>query len=150
MARLLGVQLPDKERIEFALTLVYGVGWTVSGKILAQVNVDKNKHVKDLSEDEIRKIAEFIDKNYKVEGDLREKFAGDLKRLREIGSYRGYRHLKNLPVRGQRTRSNARTKRGKRKTVGALRKETWAKLEQGKTAGGAAAAGAKTEPAAKK
>ena len=148
MVRLLGVQLPDEGRVEYALTLIYGVGWTNSTKILAQVKVDKNKRVKDLKEEEVKKIVEFIDKNYKVEGELREKLAGDLKRLREIGNYRGHRHTKNLPVRGQRTKSNARTKRGKRRTVGALRKETWAKLEQGKT-GAAASPDAKAAPAKK-
>src|SRR3989344_458327 len=145
MVRLLGVQLTDSDRVEYALTLIYGVGWTNSAKILAQVKIDKNKHVKDLKEEEVKKIVEFIDKNYKVEGELREKIAGDLKRLREIGNYRGHRHLRSLPVRGQRTRSNARTKRGKRKTVGALRKETWAKMEQGKTG----AAATETKPAEK-
>jgi small subunit ribosomal protein S13 len=89
--------------------------------------------VKDLTEDDLKKIIEVIEKNYKIEGDLREQLTGDIKRLREITSYRGLRHLRNLPARGQRTRSNARTKRGKRKTVGALRKEVWAKMEQGKT-----------------
>ncbi|OGK11869.1 30S ribosomal protein S13 [Candidatus Roizmanbacteria bacterium RIFCSPLOWO2_01_FULL_37_12] len=147
MVRLLGVQIPDDKRIEYALTLLYGVGWANSAKILDQVKIDKSKTLKDLKEDEIKKIIEFIDKNYKVEGELREKIAGDMQRLREIGNYRGQRHLRNLPVRGQRTRSNARTKRGKRKTVGALRKETWAKLEQGKT--GAGAATAKSEEAPK-
>ncbi len=139
MVRLLGVQLPDDKRIEYALTLMYGISWNRSGKILTQVNVDKNKHVKDLSEEEIKKIIEFIEKNYLIEGDLREELGSDIKRLKEIQSYRGSRHVHNLPVRGQRTRSNARTKRGKRKTVGALRKEVWAKMEQGKTAGEQAA-----------
>ena len=147
MARLLGVQIPDDKRIEYALTLLYGVGWANSAKILNQVKIDKDKAIKDLTEEEIKKIVEFINKNYKVEGELREKIAVDMQRLREIGNYRGIRHLRNLPVRGQRTRSNARTKRGKRKTVGALRKETWAKLEQGKTA--TAVAGAKAEAAPK-
>ena len=141
MVRLLGIQIPDNKRIEYALTLFYGIGMSNSGKILDQVKVDKNKQVKDLTESEIKKIIEVIDKNYKIEGDLKEKITGDIKRLKEIGSYRGIRHIRNLPVRGQRTRSNARTKRGKRKTVGALRKETWAKMEQGKV--GTAAAGAK-------
>lgn len=133
MVRLLGVVLPDDKRIEFALTMLYGVGWERSGKILEQVQVDKHKKVKDLSEIDLKKIIQVIEKDYKIEGDLREQITGDIKRLREIGSYRGLRHLKGLPVRGQRTRSNARTKRGKRKTVGALRKEVWAKMEQGKT-----------------
>ena len=133
MARLLGVQLPDNKRVDYALTMLYGVGWSRSGKILGQINIDKAKKVKDLTEDEVKKIIEVIEKNYKIEGDLREEIRGDIKRLKEIGSYRGIRHARSLPVRGQRTRSNARTKRGKRKTVGALRKETWAKMDQGKT-----------------
>src|SRR3989344_858799 len=137
MARLLGIQIPDNKRIAYALTFLYGIGWSTSEKILSQVKVDKNKLVKDLSEDEIKKIIEVIEKNYKIEGDLREKISGDIKRLKEISSYRGLRHVRNLPVRGQRTRSNARTKRGKRKTVGALRKEIWVNMEQGKTRTGA-------------
>lgn len=147
MVRLLGVILPDDKRIEYALTLLYGVGWALSGKILEQVRVDKHKKVKDLTEDDLKKIIEVIEKNYKIEGDLREQLTGDIKRLREITSYRGLRHLRNLPARGQRTRSNARTKRGKRKTVGALRKEVWAKMEQGKT--GAEAAATKSPEGAK-
>lgn len=133
MVRLLGVQLPDDKRIEYALTFLYGIGRSSSAKILNQVKVSKNKRVRDLSEEEVKKIVEAIDKNYRIEGDLREEITGNIKRLKEIGSYRGTRHLRNLPVRGQRTRSNARTKRGKRKTVGALRKEVWSKMEQQKT-----------------
>jgi len=133
MARLLGNTLPDDKRIEYALTLLYGIGWTNSGKILKQVGIDLHKRVKDLSEDDLKKITAVIEKDYKVEGNLKEQINEDIKRLREIGSYRGVRHAKGLPVRGKRTRSNARTKRGKRKTVGALRKEVWAKLEQNKT-----------------
>lgn len=140
MARLLGVILPDNKRVEYALTLLYGVGWSNAKKILEQANIDRNKKVSDLSEDELKKITALIEKNYKVEGDLREEINENIKRLREIASYRGLRHLRNLPVRGQRTRSNARTKRGKRRTVGALRKEAWAKLEQK-----APASSAKTE-----
>ncbi|OGK17179.1 30S ribosomal protein S13 [Candidatus Roizmanbacteria bacterium RIFCSPHIGHO2_01_FULL_39_12c] len=143
MARLLGVQLPDDKRIEYALTMLYGIGWSRSGRILEQVLIDRSKKVKDLSEDEIKKIIEFIEKNFKVEGSLREEITGDVKRLKEINSYRGIRHAKNLPVRGQRTRSNARTKRGKRRTVGALRKETWAKMGQGKPGGAEAKSVAK-------
>lgn len=130
MARIHGVVLPDAKKIEYALTLLYGVGWDNSGKILDAAGVDRNKRVNVLTEDEIKKIGEFIDKNYKVEGDLREEVTGNINRKKEIGSYIGLRHLRGLPVRGQRTRSNARTKRGKRKTVGALKKEVWAKLEQ--------------------
>lgn len=133
MVRLLGITLPDDKRIEYGLTLLYGIGWSNANKILNQANIDKNKKIKDLSENDLKKIVSIIEKVYKVEGDLREEVSENIKRLREIGSYRGQRHLRNLPVRGQRTRSNARTKRGKRKTVGALRKEAWAKLEQNKS-----------------
>lgn len=143
MARMMGIILPDNQRIEYALTLLYGVGWKNSGKILAQAGIDKSKRVKDLSEEEIKKINLVIDHGYKVEGDLKEIVNENIKRLKEIGSYRGSRHMKGLPVHGQRTRSNARTKRGARKTVGALKKEVWAKLEQQKTSGST------TTPAAK-
>lgn len=130
MARLLGLQLPDQVRVEYALTLFYGIGWKTSGKILKSVGIDTHKRVKDLSEEDLKKIVTEIEKEHTVEGELREKLNDDLKRLREISSYRGTRHVRGLPVRGQRTRSNARTKRGKRKTVGALKKEVWAKLDQ--------------------
>lgn len=143
MVRLLGIVLPDSKNIDYALTLLYGLGWSASHKILAQIGVERTKKVKSLTEEEIKKLTSFIEKNYKVEGDLRELLAENYKRLREIGSYRGMRNLKGLPVRGQRTRSNARTKRGKRKTVGALRKEAWAKMEQGQPKGAAATAAKK-------
>lgn len=133
MVRLMGVILPDDKRIEYALTLLYGIGWNNAKKILSQLNIDPHRKVKELSEDEFKKITAVIEKNYKVEGNLKEEISENIRRLKEIGSYRGLRHIKGLPVRGQRTRSNARTKRGKRKTVGALRKEVWAKLEQSKT-----------------
>lgn len=133
MMRLFGVILPDDKRIEYALTLLYGVGLARSKKVLAEVQVSPHKRVKDLTEEELKKINAVIDKQFKVEGDLKEELNGNIKRLKEIGSYRGARHLHGLPVRGQRTKSNARTKRGKRKTVGALKKEAWAKLEQNKT-----------------
>lgn len=134
MARLLGVTLPDEKRIDYSLTLVYGIGWTNVKTILSQAGVDAKKKVKEISEEELKKINEIIEKNYKVEGYLRESINENVKRLREIGSYRGIRHIRGLPVNGQRTKANARTKRGKRKTVGALKKEMWAKLEQQKTA----------------
>lgn len=134
MTRLLGINLPDDKRIDYALTLVYGIGWTRSKALLEQVKVNPSKRVKAISEEEMKKITQVLEKAYKVEGDLREEINENLKRLREIGSYRGMRHLRGLPVRGQRTRSNGRTKRGKRKTVGALKKEDWAKLDQTKTA----------------
>jgi small subunit ribosomal protein S13 len=130
MVRIVGVNLPDNKRIEYALTLIYGIGWSNVKKILSAVKVDGNKKVKDLTESEIKKIQDEIEKNYKVEGDLREMVSENIKRLKDIGSYRGIRHTRNLPVRGQRTRSNARTKRGKRKTVGALRKEDQIKLQE--------------------
>lgn len=133
MARLLGVTLPDDKRIEYALTLLYGIGWTSAGAILKNAGIDTHKRVKELTEDELKKITAILEKSYKVEGDLKEELNEHMKHLKEIGCYRGIRHGKGLPVRGQRTRSNARTKRGKRKTVGALRKEVWAKLEQNKT-----------------
>ncbi|MBI3619695.1 30S ribosomal protein S13 [Candidatus Roizmanbacteria bacterium] len=156
MTRLHGVVLPDDKRIEYALTLLYGIGMATAGKVLAKAQVDKNRRVKDLSEDDIKKITGLIEANYKIEGDLKEEVIGNIKRLKEIASYRGIRHIRNLPVRGQRTKSNARTKRGKRKTVGALRKEMWAKLEQNKAPGAAAGATtavptpAKEAPVAKK
>lgn len=134
MVRLLGIILPDDKRIEYGLTLLYGIGWSNVNKILKQANINRNTKIKDLSENDLKKIVAIIENDYKVEGDLREEISENIKRLKEIGSYRGLRHIKGLPVRGQRTRSNARTKRGKRKTVGALRKEAWAKLEQNKTA----------------
>lgn len=133
MARLLGITLPDDKRVEYALTLLYGIGWTSSGDILKQAGIDTKKRVKELTEEELKKITVIIDKSFKVEGNLKEQLNEQMKHLKEIGCYRGNRHVKGLPVRGQRTRSNARTKRGKRKTVGALRKEVWAKLEQNKT-----------------
>lgn len=134
MARMLGVTLPDEKRIDYALTILYGIGWTNVKTILSQTGVDANKKVKEVTEEEFKKILEVIETNYKVEGYLREAINENIKRLREIGSYRGIRHIRGLPVNGQRTKSNARTKRGKRKTVGALKKEMWAKLEQNKTA----------------
>lgn len=134
MVRLLGLNLPDDKRVEYALTLIYGLGWKRAGQILNQTGIDKHKKMSQLSEEDLKKIIQAIEKNYQIEGDLREQITGNIKRQKEMGSYRGLRHSKGLPVRGQRTRSNARTKRGKRKTVGALKKETWAKLEQAKPA----------------
>ncbi len=129
MVRLLGLNLPDDKRVEYALTLFYGVGWKKAGQILDNLRIDKNKKLNQLNETELKDIIVEIEKKHKIEGDLREEVAISIKRLKEMGSYRGIRHIKGLPVRGQRTRSNARTKRGKRKTVGALKKEAWAKME---------------------
>src|SRR3989339_13253 len=140
MVRIFGLVIPDGKRIEYALTLVYGLGWTSAGKICEMAGVDKHKKLSELKEEDVRKIVSIIEKNYKVEGDLREELTGNIKRLKEIVAYRGVRHTRGLPVRGQRTKSNSRTKKGKRKTVGALKKEVWAKLEGAKTAAPAAAA----------
>ena len=122
MARIAGVDLPNEKRIEAALPYIFGVGPTLAKKIVADCNLDPNIRTKNLSEEEINKIARAVEK-YKVEGDLRREIQENIKRLQEIGSYRGIRHNKNLPVRGQRTRVNARTKRGKRITIGTVRKE---------------------------
>jgi len=132
MVRIFGISLPDDKRVDYGLTLIYGIGWSRVRKILKSTNIDPNKKIGSLSEEELKKINDFIEKHYRVEGDLKEEIMENIKRLKEIGCYRGIRHIRGLPVRGQRTRSNARTKRGKRKTVGALRKEVWAKLEQEK------------------
>ena len=129
MIRIMGVNLPDEKRIIYALTAIYGIGWSVSKNILHQTNVDVNKKVKEISEEELKNIQKVIEK-IKVEGALKEEIVTNIKRLKEIGSYRGMRHAKSLPVWGQRTKSNARTKRGKRKTVGALKKEDQAKQTQ--------------------
>jgi small subunit ribosomal protein S13 len=117
MARIAGVDLPRGKRIEVALTYIYGIGRTTSRDILSQTGVDPNTRVKDLAEAEISSLREVIDRNYRVEGDLRREVTMNIKRLQEIGCYRGIRHRRNLPVRGQRTRTNARSKRGARKTV---------------------------------
>ncbi|HEY74757.1 MAG TPA: 30S ribosomal protein S13 [Thermoflexia bacterium] len=117
MARIAGVDLPRNKRVEIGLTYIYGIGRTRSNEILRKAGVDPNKRVKDLTETEISRIREIIDREYTVEGDLRREVQMNIKRLIEIGCYRGLRHRMNLPVRGQRTRTNARTKRGPRKTV---------------------------------
>jgi small subunit ribosomal protein S13 len=117
VARISGVDLPRDKRVEIGLTYIYGIGRTRSSQVLAAAGVNPDTRIKDLTESEISRIREFIDREYKVEGDLRREVAMNIKRLTEIGSYRGQRHRRNLPVRGQRTRTNARTKRGPRKTV---------------------------------
>lgn len=118
MARIAGVDLPREKRVEIGLTYIYGIGRTKSNEILKAAGVNPDTRVKDLTEDEVIKLREVIDKGgYKVEGDLRRDTALDIKRLMEIGCYRGLRHRKNLPVRGQRTKTNARTRKGPRKLV---------------------------------
>lgn len=117
MARIAGVNVPDNKRAVIALTYIYGIGNTQSRQILKDLKIEESVRVKDMSESELTAIREHINKEYTVEGDLQRIVAGNLKRLREIKSYRGVRHVQNLPVRGQRTKTNARTKRGKRVAV---------------------------------
>jgi len=117
MARIAGVDVPRDKRVEIALTYIFGIGRSTSGKILAAAGVNPDTRVRDLTEDELSRIRDIIDKNYKVEGDLRREIALNIKRLTEIGCYRGIRHRKGLPVRGQRTKTNARTRKGPRRTV---------------------------------
>ncbi|MCR4432165.1 MAG: 30S ribosomal protein S13 [Tepidanaerobacteraceae bacterium] len=121
MARIAGVDLPREKRVEVALTYIYGIGLSRSRQILMEADVNPDTRVKDLAEREITRLRDIIEKNYKVEGDLRREVAMNIKRLVEIGSYRGIRHRKGLPVRGQRTRTNARTRKGPAKTVGVRR-----------------------------
>ncbi len=130
MARILGRDLPDQKRVDIALTYIYGIGRSNVYPILKEAKIESAKRIRELTEEEIGRIQKVVEKDYKIEGDLRSEVAENIKRLKEIGSYRGIRHARGLPVRGQRTRSNARTKRGLRKTVGALRKETRARLDQ--------------------
>jgi small subunit ribosomal protein S13 len=115
--RIAGVDLPRGKRVEIGLTYIYGIGRSRSNEILAQTGIDPDKRAKNLTESETTRLREFIDKNYRVEGDLRRQVAQNIRRLKDIGCYRGIRHRRNLPVRGQRTRTNARTRKGPRKTV---------------------------------
>ena len=128
MIRISGIDLPQNKKVLYALPYIYGIGKTLSSKILAETKVDPDKRVKDLSEAEVSKIQKALDVIV-IEGDLRRIVSQNVRRLEEIGTYRGLRHRKNLPARGQRTRSNARTKRGKRMTVGAIKKEVAMKME---------------------
>jgi len=123
MARIAGVDIPREKRVEIALTYIYGVGLRSSQKILKQTSVNPDTRVRDLTEDQVNRLREVIDRTFKVEGDLRREVALNIKRLIEIGSYRGSRHRRNLPVRGQRTKTNARQRRGPKKTVGARKKK---------------------------
>ncbi len=123
MARLAGVDLPRDKRVEVGLTYIYGIGLPSARAILAKAGVDPNTRVKDLSEDEVGAIRKIIDSEYVVEGDLRREVSLNIKRLMEIGCYRGIRHRRNLPVRGQNTKNNSRTRKGPKKTVGRKKKE---------------------------
>jgi len=130
MARISGIDLQNKKRLDIALTSIYGIGRNNVKKLLDTAQVQGSLRVEKITEEQLNRIQKTLDKGFKTEGNLRTEIIENIKRLKEIGSYRGLRHAKNLPVRGQRTRVNARTKRGKRQTVGALRKETRAKIEQ--------------------
>ncbi len=121
MARIAGVDLPREKRIEIGLTYIYGIGLTSSKRILKEANVDPDTRVKDLTDDEAKRIAEVVSETQIVEGDLRREIAMNIKRLQEIGCYRGIRHRRGLPVRGQRTKTNARTRKGGKRTVSAVR-----------------------------
>jgi small subunit ribosomal protein S13 len=123
MARISGIDIPREKRVEISLTYIYGIGLPTSQKILSQANVNPDTRVRDLTEDQVNRLREIIDRRYKVEGDLRREVALNIKRLQEIGSYRGSRHRRNLPARGQRTKTNARQRRGPRRTVGVRRKK---------------------------
>ena len=123
MARIAGVDLPNEKRIEAGLTYIYGIGWTTSRKILEKTGIDPSTRVKDLTEEEAGKIRKVIESDYMVEGDLRRDVSMNIKRLQEIGCYRGIRHRRGLPVRGQKTKTHARTRKGVKKTVGRSKKK---------------------------
>ncbi len=123
MARIAGVDLPRDKRVEAALPYIYGVGLNRSREILRQVDVNPDTRVRDLTDDEVARLREYIDRNFKVEGELRAEIQLNIRRLIDVGSYRGLRHRRGMPVRGQRTKTNARTRKGPRKTVGVKRKK---------------------------
>ena len=123
MPRIVGVDIPKEKKIEVALSYIYGVGRCNAKKILSTAAVNPHKRAKELTEEEVSKITSIIQKDYKVEGELRRELSDNVRRLMEIGSYRGLRHRKGLPVRGQRTRTNARTRKGPKKTIGVTRKK---------------------------
>ena len=124
MARISGVDLPREKRVEYGLTYIYGIGLKTSQKMLAEVGINPDTRVKDLSESDISKLRDYIEHNLKVEGDLRREVALNIKRLMEIGCYRGLRHRRGLPVRGQNTKQNARTRKGPKKTLAGKKKAT--------------------------
>ena len=123
MARIAGIDIPREKRVEVALTYIYGIGLPTAQKILVSANVNPDTRVRDLTDEQVNRLRDLIDRRYKVEGDLRREVALNIKRLIEIGSYRGMRHRRNLPARGQRTKTNARARLGPKKTVGARRKK---------------------------
>ncbi len=132
MPRVLGIDIPPNKRIEYALCYIYGVGSSRAGEIVQKLGLDRDMRAKDLSDEQITAIAEVLQRDYRVEGDLRREVAQNIRRLSGIGCYRGLRHRRGLPVRGQRTRTNARTRKGRKKTVGAVRnKEARAAAKNG-------------------
>ncbi|MCM8814872.1 MAG: 30S ribosomal protein S13 [Candidatus Omnitrophica bacterium] len=138
MARILGVEIPNEKKVFIGLTYIYGIGRSIANKIIKATGVNPDKRVKDLTEEEIGKISNFVQQNFKIEGDLRREISGNIARLVDINCYRGLRHKRSLPVRGQRTRTNARTRKGPRKTVGvirdkAARKAIKAKIKEGES-----------------
>lgn len=135
MPRIVGVDIPKEKRVEIALMYIYGIGRALSNKILKVANISPDKRAKDLTEEDVAKLSSIIQKDYKVEGDLRRDISANIKRLIDVGSYRGLRHRRGLPVRGQRTKTNARTRKGPRKTVGVVRQ----KVERKAPEAGAAA-----------
>ena len=123
MPRIIGVDIPKEKRIEISLMYIYGIGRSLSNKILKVANISPDKRAKDLTEEEVARLSSIIQKDYRVEGDLRRDISANIKRLIDIGTYRGLRHRRGLPVRGQRTKTNARTRKGPRKTVGVVRQK---------------------------
>jgi small subunit ribosomal protein S13 len=130
MVRIAGVDLPAEKRADIALTYLYGIGRSNVIQLLEKAKIDPAKRLNTFTDEDVNRIAKILEKDFNVEGDLRQQVSANIKRLREIGSYRGLRHTRNLPSRGQRTRSNARTRRGKRVTIGALKKDDRVKMEQ--------------------
>ena len=134
--KIIGVNIPDKERVKYGLTQVYGIGRNNVEELLKKAEIEKDKRVKDLTKEEVSRIIKALE-NFKIEGDLRKSIKDNIERLKKIRCYRGIRHIVGLPVHGQRTKTNARTAKGPKKTVGALKKEDWAKIaEQQQKAGG--------------
>jgi small subunit ribosomal protein S13 len=133
--RVVGVTIPDEKKLNIALAYIYGIGRSNVVEVLEKAEIDGDKRAKELTEDEIKRLTKVLEK-YKIEGDLKADIAANVRRLRDIGAYRGIRHARGLPSRGQRTRSNARTKRGKRVTIGAIKKEVMAKMEAAQKAKG--------------
>jgi len=123
VARIAGIDIPREKRVEISLTYIFGIGLPTSQKVLAQANVNPDTRVRDLTEEQVNRLRDIVDRRYTVEGDLRREVAMNIKRLTEIGSYRGLRHRRNLPVRGQRTKTNARQRRGPKRTVGVRRRK---------------------------